>query len=100
MYSDFGFGNHSLVGFHELVVALVFLAVLRIELSPLEPLRGNWTTEDNESAGLLLLVDRLRASIDLGRLKAKQLLLFENCLVFARWTGSRLVVAHKVRLRD
>lgn len=98
--SELDFGTGDLAVLHELVVILVFFTVLRSELSPLKPLRGNWTTTDNELAGLLLLVDNLRVSIDFGRPKLKQVLLFENCLVFARWRGSERVVVHKVQRRD
>jgi len=58
------------------------------------------TSEDNTAAGMLLLRDQARVSIRYGRIKARSIFLFQNCLVFGRAKFPGQVIVRRVSLSD
>jgi hypothetical protein len=97
----FNGNTDSLELLHEASHALVYLALSSRGTSQFSYVFGeNWTSEDDASVGMLLLQDKARVSIAYGRIKARNLFLFENCLVIARQKDLEHFVVHRVSLAD
>jgi hypothetical protein len=97
----FAEGLHSSLNLEEIICILVHLALYGREKSAFtEIFVDTSTSEENTAAGMLLLRDQARVSIEYGRIKARSMFLFENCLVFGRAKSPGQAVVRRVSLSD
>jgi hypothetical protein len=97
----FAAGLHTSSNLEEIICILVHLAFYRrVESAFTEIFVNTSTSEDNTAAGMLLLRDQARVSIRYGRIRARSMFLFQNCLVFGREKSPGQAIVRRLSLSD
>jgi len=100
-FECFDEGGYSLKDLDEVSRMLIHLALSRRRKSLFADIfREIDAGEENAAVGILLLRDKARVSIGFGRIKEKNLFLFEKCLVFARSKSLELVIVQRIFLSN
>jgi hypothetical protein len=100
-FERFAGGEHTSRDLSEVIRMIMHLALARRERSRFPDIFGEiGTWEDISTCGILLFRDQARVSMGFGRIKEKNISLFEKCLVFSRQKGHEQVVVHRVLLSD
>jgi len=100
-FECFDEGGYSLKDLDEVSRMLIHLALSRRRKSLFADIfREIDAGEENAAVGILLLRDKARVSIGFGRIKEKNLFLFEKCLVFARSKSLELVIVQRISLSN
>jgi hypothetical protein len=97
-FERFTGGEHTSGDLSEVIRSIMHLALARAKSRFTDIFTDTGTPEDNATAGILLLRGQARVSITFGRIKAKNIFLFENCLVFAREKSPSQVIVRRVSL--